>query len=288
MVTKICFVGLGNMGYSIAGWLSKKYQITVFNRSTQKAQNWLKEYSGAVAMTPAKAAQDADFVFICVGNDEDVRSVVTGKDGVLGVMKSGAVLVDHTTASAELAKELEQICKKKSLNFLDAPVSGGQVGAINGVLTIMVGGKPEVFEKTKEVMSCYGKKIELIGKTGSGQLAKMVNQICIAGLVQSLSEAINFGQKAGINIEKVIDVISKGAAQSWQMENRAKTMIEGKFDFGFALDWMVKDLSICFQEAKKNSVVLPITELVDKYYKQLQKKGKGRFDTSALIENLRQ
>ena len=288
-MAKVCFIGLGNMGYPMAGWLAKKkHQVTVYNRTSQKAKKWLKNYTGKIEKTPALAAKDADFVISCVGNDDDVRSVILAKDGALSTIKEKAILIDHTTASANLAKELEQLCLKKKVGFLDAPVSGGQLGAEKGILTTMVGGRKATFKKSQKIMECYSQKIALMGPAGHGQLTKMINQICIAGLVQALSEAINFGDKAGVNLKKAIQVIAKGAAQSWQLENRSKTMIEGNFDFGFALDWMRKDLAICFAEAKKHSANLPITKQVDKLYKQLQENGKGRWDTSALIENLRQ
>lgn len=288
MSKQVCFVGLGNMGFPMAGWLSQKgYQTTVYNRTFSKTQNWCQDYQGQGAKTPALAAKDADFVMLCVGNDQDVLSVVEGAQGVLVGMKKGAILVDHTTTSADLAKKLGELCQKSGIGFLDAPVSGGQAGAKNGKLTVMVGGTEADFQKAEPVMNSYAQKVVLMGAIGQGQLTKMMNQICIAGLVQALAEAIYFGEKKGVNVEKAMEVLSKGAAQSWQMENRHKTMLQDKFDFGFAVDWMRKDLGFCLQEAKKNNINLPVTELVNSYYKLLQKDGKGRWDTSSLIENLR-
>ncbi len=264
------------------------YEVTVFNRTAEKSQLWLKKHSGEAKDTPAIAAKDADFVMLCVGNDDDVLSVVGGETGVLNAMKEGSLLIDHTTASAKLAQQLEKNCQEKNIDFLDAPVSGGQLGAEKGILTIMVGGNETAFNKAKPCFQCYSQKAELIGPAGHGQLAKMVNQICIAGLLQGLSEAIYFGEKSGINIKKIMSTINKGAASSWQMENRADTMIEGKFDFGFALKWMRKDLAICLNEAQEKNIALPVTSLVDKYYALLEEDGKQKWDTSALIENLRQ
>ena len=287
MNQKTCFIGLGNMGFPMAGWLvQKNYHTTVYNRTSFKAEEWCKKYKGNLASTPALAARNADFVMLCVGNDDDVLSIIKGPNGVLAGMKKGSILIDHTTTSFKLAKKLANLCQKNGVHFLDAPVSGGQVGAKEGKLTIMIGGEKKIFNKAKKIMASYAKKITLMGEVGQGQLTKMVNQICIAGLIQSLSEAIYFGKKMGVDVNKAIKVISKGAAQSWQMENRAKTMIDKKFDFGFALDWMRKDLSFCLEEAKKNDIPLPVTKLVDSYYKLLQEDGKGRWDTSALIENL--
>lgn len=289
MSEKVCFVGLGNMGFPMAGWLSQNnYPITVYNRTASKASAWCRKYQGSSANTPALAAKDADFVLLCVGNDKDVLSVVEQPSGVLAGIKKGATLIDHTTTSADLTTKLVSLCQEKGVYFLDAPVSGGQAGAENGKLTIMVGGEHEVFQKAEPVMKSYGQKVVLMGKSGQGQLTKMVNQICIAGLLQALSEAIYFGEQKGVDLAKAMQVLSKGAAQSWQMENRAQTMIQGKFDFGFALNWMRKDLAFCLSEAKKSGIVLPVTELVDSYYELLQKKGKGYFDTSGLIENLRE
>jgi len=288
MIYKVSFIGLGIMGYPMAGYISKAgHNVTVFNRTTSKADKWLKEYKGSKAETPAKAADGADFVFTCVGNDNDLKEVTFGDSGIFKSIKKGSVYIDNTTASATIAKEFYEYSMKNSFGFLDAPVSGGQAGAENGALTVMIGGDQESFDKAKDVIDCYSKKMKLLGKAGNGQLAKMVNQICIAGLVQGLSEGINFGIKAGLNMEDVIEVISKGAAQSWQMDNRYKTMIDDKFEFGFAVDWMRKDLKIALGEAKKNNSLLPITEIVDQYYGDVQKLGGNRWDTTSLIRRLR-
>jgi 3-hydroxyisobutyrate dehydrogenase-like beta-hydroxyacid dehydrogenase len=282
------FLGLGVMGGPMAGHLAKAgHQVTVWNRTGSKADAWAKEHGGKAAGTAREAAAGADIVFMCLGNDDDVRSVVYGEDGALAGMAKGAVLVDHTTASADLARELNQACNKAGCSFLDAPVSGGQAGAVNGVLTIMVGGETETFQKAEPGMKAYGRTVTHMGPAGAGQLTKMVNQICIAGLVQALGEALNFAQKAGLDTDKVLATISKGAAQSWQMENRWKTMTENKFNFGFAVDWMRKDLGICLEEAKRNGAPLPVTALVDQFYRMVQMKGGNRFDTSSLIVNLR-
>jgi 3-hydroxyisobutyrate dehydrogenase-like beta-hydroxyacid dehydrogenase len=282
------FLGLGVMGGPMAGHLAKAgHQVTVWNRTGSKADAWAKEHGGKAAGTAREAAAGADIVFMCLGNDDDVRSVVYGEDGALAGMAKGAVLVDHTTASADLARELNQACNKAGCSFLDAPVSGGQAGAVNGVLTIMVGGETETFQKAEPGMKAYGRTVTHMGPAGAGQLTKMVNQICIAGLVQALGEALNFAQKAGLDTDKVLATISKGAAQSWQMENRWNTMTENKFDFGFAVDWMRKDLGICLEEAKRNGAPLPVTALVDQFYRMVQMKGGNRFDTSSLIVNLR-
>lgn len=284
---KVAFVGLGVMGFPMAGHLATAgYDVVVYNRSAEKRDAWTEKHDGAAADTPAKAAQDCDFVFACVGNDEDVRSVVYGSNGIFAGMKSGAVLVDHTTASATLARELAGAAGDKGFGFLDAPVSGGQAGAENGVLTIMVGGDEETFAKAEPVMDSYARAITLMGEAGSGQLAKMVNQICIAGLLQGLSEGMNFAAKAGLDPKKLVDTISKGAAGSWQMENRALTMVEGKFDFGFAVDWMRKDLGIVLEEAQNNKARLPATALIDQFYAHVQQRGGGRWDTSSLIHLL--
>lgn len=281
---KLSFIGLGVMGYPMAGHLQNAgHQVCVYNRTAAKADAWVKEYGGTAALTPARACENAQIVFICVGNDDDVRSVTLTKDGVLNGMADGTILVDHTTTSAILARELGDACTAKNICFLDAPVSGGQAGAENGALTIMIGGNEKTYSTVEPVLNCYGKKTKLLGPVGSGQLAKMVNQICIAGVVQGLSEAINFAQKSGLNAEDVIDVISKGAAQSWQMENRSSTMIKNEFEFGFALDWMRKDLGFTIDEANKNNIALPVTKMVDGYYKEIQENGGGRWDTSALI-----
>ena len=281
---RLAFIGLGVMGFPMAGHLQKKgYQVTVYNRSEAKALAWVAEYGGAAAYTPALAAQNADVVMLCVGNDQDVRSVVYGEKGVLATMKAGAVLVDHTTASADLARELATACLNKNIGFLDAPVSGGQAGAQNGALTIMAGGSELDFAKAEPVLQSYARSCQLLGDAGSGQLAKMVNQICIAGVVQGLAEALHFANKAGLDGKAVLDVISKGAAQSWQMENRGYTMVDGKFDFGFAVDWMRKDLGITLDEARRNGAQLPVTALVDQFYAEVQSQGGGRMDTSSLI-----
>jgi 3-hydroxyisobutyrate dehydrogenase len=288
MSCNVAFIGLGVMGYPMAGFISKAgHNVTVYNRTTSKADKWLSEFKGSKAETPAKAAKEADFVFTCVGNDDDLSEVAIGKDGIYNTIKKGAIHIDNTTASAEIAKKLYKSSKAHGWGFLDAPVSGGQAGAENGALTVMVGGDQADFDKAKSIIECYSKKMKLLGKAGNGQLSKMVNQICIAGLVQGLSEGINFGIKAGLNMEEVIEVISKGAAQSWQMENRFKTMIDDKFDFGFAVDWMRKDLKIAMDEAKNNGSLLPVTELVDKFYAEVQEMGGKRWDTSSLIKRFR-
>ena len=288
MSCNVAFIGLGVMGYPMAGYISKGgHNVTVYNRTGAKADKWLKDFKGKKADTPKDAAKDADYVFTCVGNDNDLREVTFGENGIFKSIKKGSVYIDNTTASATIAREIYSHAKKNGFGFLDAPVSGGQAGAENGALTVMVGGDQEDFDKALDKIDCYSKKVKLLGKSGSGQLAKMVNQICIAGLVQGLSEAINFGQKAGLNMEDVIEVISKGAAQSWQMENRYKTMLEDKFDFGFAVDWMRKDLKIAMEEAKNNGSLLPITEIIDKYYAEVQDMGGKRWDTSSLIKRFR-
>ena len=284
MSHKVAFIGLGVMGFPMAGYISKAgHDVTVYNRTSAKADKWVGTYKGKAASTPADAAKDADFVFTCVGNDNDLREVTTGLDGAFQNVKKGAVFIDNTTASAQVARELFNIATDKGFGFLDAPVSGGQAGAENGALTVMVGGQQSDYEKAEPIIDCYSKKIKLLGSAGSGQLAKMVNQICIAGLVQALSEGLRFGQNAGLNVEDVVEVISKGAAQSWQMENRFKTMLDDKFDYGFAVDWMRKDLGIAMEEAKANGSKLPVTEIVDQYYSEVQKNGGNRFDTSSLI-----
>ena len=283
-VKNVSFVGLGVMGYPMAGHLQKNgYNVTVFNRTESKAKKWVEEYGGQMGKTPNEASLNAEIVFMCVGRDEDIIEVMEGDNGILSSAKEGFIIVDHTTASAEIARTYFAKLQKRNVAFLDAPISGGQAGAENGALSIMIGGEENDFEVVKPVLQSYGKAIELIGPSGSGQIAKMINQICIAGLVQGLSEAMAFGKKAKVDMEKVLSVISKGAAQSWQMENRYRTMIDGKFDYGFAVDWMRKDLSICFNEAKKNGASLPITEIVDKYYEEVQKNGGNRLDTSSLM-----
>ena len=287
MTCNVAFIGLGVMGYPMAGYISKAgHNVTVFNRTKSKAEKWIKEYKGKMAETPAEAAKDAEYIFTCVGNDNDLREVTFGDNGVFKTIKKGSVYIDNTTASATIAREIYEYAKKNGFGSLDAPVSGGQAGAENGALTVMIGGDQADFDKAQDKIDCYSKKMKLLGGPGNGQLAKMVNQICIAGLVQGLSEAINFGMKAGLNMEDVIEVISKGAAQSWQMENRYKTMIDDKFDFGFAVDWMRKDLKIAMEEAKNNGSMLPITEVVDKYYGEVQEMGGNRWDTSSLIKRL--
>ena len=282
---RVAWIGLGVMGYPMAGHLVTRggLQVTVYNRTASKAAKWVEAFKGPSAATPAAAARDADFVFACVGNDDDLRQVTTGPDGVFQSMKPGAVFIDHTTASALVARELHAAAKAKGLGFVDAPVSGGQAGAENGVLTVMCGGDQEDYAKAEPLIAHFSRMCKLLGPAGSGQLAKMVNQIAIAGLVQGLAEAVNFGMKAGLPMEDVIEVISKGAAGSWQMENRHKTMIAGKFDFGFAADWMRKDLGICLDESRRNGAPLPVTALVDQFYAEVQKLGGGRWDTSSLI-----
>lgn len=276
------------MGYPMAGHLARKggHDLTVFNRTTAKAEKWVAEYGGKAAPTPRAAAEGADFVFSCVGNDDDLRSVTIGSGGAFEGMKKGAIYIDNTTASAIVARELDAAAKARGFGSLDAPVSGGQAGAENGQLTVMVGGEPDTFERAKPVISCYAKMVGLMGPAGSGQLTKMVNQLCIAGLVQGLAEGIHFAKKAGLDVEQVIGVISKGAAQSWQMENRYKTMSAGKFDFGFAVDWMRKDLAITLQEARRNGAKLPIAALIDQFYSEVQAMGGRRWDTSSLIARL--
>ena len=283
------FLGLGVMGYPMAGHLvAAGHTVTVYNRTTAKAERWVAEHGGEMATTPAAAAEGAEYVFLCVGDDPDVLTVTTGADGVLETMGEGAVLVDHTTASAVIARNVHAAAAAQGVGFVDAPISGGQAGAENGVLTVMCGGDQADFDRVAPVIDAYSRACNLLGGPGSGQLTKMVNQICIAGLVQGLSEGINFAQRAGLDVGGVVDTISKGAAGSWQMENRAQTMADGVFDYGFALDWMRKDLRICFEEAAANGSVLPVTEIVDGYYEQLQELGLGRWDTSTLIHLLRQ
>lgn len=285
--TKVAFIGLGVMGFPMAGHLARAgHDVTVYNRTAAKSASWVAEFGGRSAPTPAQAAEGADIVFCCVGNDNDLRSVTTGTDGAFHAMKKGAVFVDHTTASADVARELAAAAGDAQFSFIDAPVSGGQAGAVGGVLTVMCGGEQAVFDKIKPVASHFARAVTLLGEHGAGQLAKMVNQICIAGLVQGLSEAIAFGQRANLDMNAVLDVISKGAAQSWQMENRGKTMVEGKFDFGFAVDWMRKDLGLVLDEAKRNGALLPVTAVVDQFYAEVQQNGGQRWDTSSLITRL--
>jgi len=286
-MAKVAFIGLGVMGYPMAGHLAGAgHDVTVYNRSSAKAKKWTKQFKGKSAATPAGAAKNADFVFCCVGNDDDLRSVTIGKTGAFEAMQKGAIFVDNTTASAEVARELAKHARKGGFGFLDAPVSGGQAGAENGALTVMVGGAKGTFNKAKPIIEAYAKMVGLMGPVGAGQLTKMVNQICIAGLVQGLSEGIHFAQKAGLDVEAVVDVISKGAAGSWQMENRHKTMNAGKYNHGFAVDWMRKDLAICLEEAENNGAGLPGTALIDQYYGDVQKMGGNRWDTSSLLARL--
>ena len=285
---RVAFLGLGVMGYPMAGHLARAgHQVTVYNRTAAKAAAWVAEYGGASAPTPAQAAQGVDIVFACVGNDDDLRSVTVGEQGAFAGMKPGALFVDHTTASASGARELYATAQARGLHFVDAPVSGGQAGAVNGALTVMCGGDEAAFNTMKPVAMAYSKAVTLVGASGAGQLAKMVNQTAIAGLVQGLSEAIAFGLRAGLDMKLVLDVIGKGAAQSWQMDNRGKTMADDKFEFGFAVDWMRKDLGLVLDEAKRNGALLPVTALVDQFYADVQKMGGGRWDTSSLIRRLR-
>jgi len=288
-MAKVAFIGLGVMGFPMAGHLAREgHEVCVYNRSPAKAQLWQDEFAGETAPTPRAAAQDAEFVMTCVGNDDDLRSVVLGADGAFAGMAPGAVLVDHTTASANVARELAVIAAERELGFLDAPVSGGQAGAENGMLTVMVGGEESFYKRAEPVIDAYAKMIKLMGPVGSGQLTKMVNQICIGGLVQGLAEALHFAQCAGLDGHAAMEVISKGAAQSWQLENRHQSMLAGKFDFGFAVDWMRKDLSILLEEARRNGAQLPVTALVDQFYSDVQAMGGGRWDTSSLIARLKQ
>jgi 3-hydroxyisobutyrate dehydrogenase len=287
-MANVAFLGLGVMGYPMAGHLKNKggHDVTVYNRTIAKAEKWVTEHGGTLAKTSAEAAKGKDFVFACVGNDDDLRQVTIGNDGAFAAMGKGAIFVDHTTASAEVARELYEAAKLGGFDFLDAPVSGGQAGAENGALTVMIGGAQAVYDRAKPVIDAYAKMTGLMGPAGSGQLTKMVNQICIAGLVQGLAEGIHFGKRAELDIEKVVEVISKGAAGSWQMENRHKTMNAGKFDFGFAIDWMRKDLGICLEEARRNGAKLPVTALVDQFYGDVQAMGGNRWDTSSLMARL--
>lgn len=284
---RIAFLGLGVMGYPTAGHLANAgHEVTVYNRTTAKAEQWLEQYPGSLAKTPAEAAHDADVVLACVGKDDHLRELLLGDQGAFAVMKPGSLFIDHTTASAEIARELDQVARERGFAFLDAPVSGGQVGAENGALSIMVGGDAEDFERALPVLLVYGKSVQLMGPVGSGQLTKMVNQICVAGLIQSLAEGLHFAQAAGLDSEAVMSVLSKGAAQSWQMENRHQTMLKGDYDFGFAVDWMRKDLDIAMREAQSNGVELPVTSLVDQFYGDVQAMGGGRWDTSSLLARL--
>jgi 3-hydroxyisobutyrate dehydrogenase len=287
-MARVAFIGLGVMGYPMAGHLKAKggHDVTVYNRTAAKAEKWVAQHGGKRAATPRDAAEGQDFVMACVGNDVDLREVALEKDGAFAGMKKGAVFIDHTTASAEIARELYTDAKKRSFDFVDAPVSGGQAGAENGALTVMCGGDEVPFSRAQPVIAAYAKACNLLGPTGSGQLAKMVNQICIAGLIEGLAEGLHFAKRSGLDIEQLIATISKGAAQSWQMENRYQTMVAGKFDFGFAVDWMRKDLGICLAEARRNGAHLPITALVDQFYSEIQKMGGKRWDTSSLIARL--
>ena len=286
--TKVAFIGLGVMGLPMAGHLATAgHDVTVYNRNTQKAQAWVKEFGGRACATPREAAQGAQIVFACVGNDDDLRSIVLGADGAFAGMSAGATFVDHTTASALVARELSALAKQKSLRFIDAPVSGGQAGAVNGMLTVMCGGDAAEFDAVKNVIAVMARAVTLVGPPGAGQLAKMVNQICIAGLVQGLSEGIAFGQAAGLDMKQVIEVIGKGAAQSWQMDNRGATMVDDKFEFGFAVDWMRKDLGLVMDECNRNGARVPSIALIDQFYADVQKMGGGRWDTSSLIKRLR-
>jgi 3-hydroxyisobutyrate dehydrogenase len=288
MTSKVAFIGLGVMGYPMAGHLAAAgHEVTVFNRTQAKAERWTREHKGSLAATPAEAARNADAVFACVGNDDHVREVTLGPDGAFQTLKKGAVFIDHTTASAAIARELDRAAAERGLGFLDAPVSGGQAGAENGALTVMVGGNAEAFAKAEPLIQNFARFVRLLGPAGSGQLAKMVNQICIAGVVEGLAEGLHFAEQAGLDSAAVVDVISKGAAQSWQMDNRAATMIEDRFDFGFAVDWMRKDLGIALDEARRNGAHLPLTALVDQFYGEVQAIGGKRWDTSSLIARLR-
>ena len=282
------FLGLGTMGYPMAAHLKSRggHAVTVYNRTSAKAQKWVGEHGPDMAATPFEAAKDKDFVFACVGNDDDLRAVTIGENGAFASMKGGSIFIDHSTASAEVARELAAIAAERGFHFLDAPVSGGQAGAENGVLTVMVGGEQSAYDAAKPVIDSFARMTGLMGPSGAGQLTKMVNQICIAGLVQGLAEGVHFGKRAGLDIEKVVEVISKGAAGSWQMENRHKTMNVGKFDFGFAIDWMRKDLGICLEEARRNGAKLPVTALVDQFYSDVQAMGGNRWDTSSLLARL--
>ncbi|MEJ8474104.1 NAD(P)-dependent oxidoreductase [Roseibium algae] len=287
-MAKVAFIGLGVMGYPMAGYLKTKggHDVTVYNRTTAKAEKWANEYGGSFAKTPKEAAEGCDFVFACVGNDDDLRSVMTGENGAFHGLKDGAIVVDNTTASAEVARELNAAAKAKGCGFIDAPVSGGQAGAENGALTVMCGGDAATFEKAQPVIECFAKFVGLMGESGAGQLTKMCNQICIAGLVQGLSEAIHFAKKADLDVPAVISAIKGGAAQSWQMENRWETMLTGKFDYGFAVDWMRKDLGICLKTANDTGARLPVTALVDQFYSEVQAMGGNRWDTSSLVARL--
>ena len=285
---RLAFIGLGVMGYPMAGWLSRNgHQVTVYNRTNTVAERWIADFTGQLALSPAIATRNADIVFVCVGNDNDVNEVMLGERGIMAGVASGTIIVDHTTTSAKLARQLAIEIQGVGSQFIDAPVSGGQQGAENGQLTVMCGGQAESFAKVKPIIECYAKSVQLMGDSGSGQLCKMVNQICIAGLVQGLAEGLNFAERAGLDTHQVIDVISQGAAQSWQMENRYKTMLAGDYEHGFAVQWMRKDLAFALQEARSNGAQLPVTELVDQYYEQIEAMGGGRYDTSSLLFRLK-
>jgi 3-hydroxyisobutyrate dehydrogenase len=287
IMAKVAFLGLGVMGYPMARHLAAKgHEVTVYNRTSAKAERWVSENGGRHAPTPRAAAEGQEIVFACVGNDDDLRQVTIAPDGAFGAMRAGSIFVDHTTASAEVARELDGAARAAGFGFIDAPVSGGQAGAENGVLTVMCGGEAGAYAQAEPIIMSYARASRLLGPTGAGQLAKMMNQICIAGLVQGLAEAVAFGRRAGLDVPSVLDVISKGAAGSWQMENRGKTMVEGKYDFGFAVDWMRKDLSICLAEARRNGSLLPVTAVVDQFYAEVQRMGGGRWDTSSLLARL--
>ncbi|WP_339900039.1 NAD(P)-dependent oxidoreductase [Paraglaciecola polaris] len=287
MTINVAFIGLGVMGFPMAGHLANAgHNVTVYNRTQSKAQSWMTSYQGEMAQTPGSAVKNADIIFICVGNDDDLRSVILGERGILACAKNGAIIVDHTTASANVARELAELCQVKEIDFLDAPISGGQAGAEKGQLTVMLGGQQASYVRVQPIIDAYAKFSQLLGPVGSGQLAKMMNQICIAGVVQGLAEALHFGQNAGLDCSAVIDVISQGAAQSWQMENRSSTMLKGQYDFGFAVDWMRKDLGIALDEARKNGSTLALTALVDQFYADVQRQGGNRFDTSSLLARL--
>lgn len=287
-MARIAFIGLGAMGYPMAGHLANEgHTVTVYNRTQATAEQWLKEYSGRLAQTPAQAALDAEFVMCCVGNDDDLRSVTLGVDGAFSAMPAGSVFIDHTTASAQVAKQLAAEAAQRGFAFLDAPVSGGQLGAQNGVLTIMVGGEAGVYQRAVPILQCYARMQRLMGEVGSGQLTKMVNQICVGGLLQGLAEALHFAQSAGLDADAAMQVISKGAAQSWQLDNRYKTMLAGEFDFGFAVEWMRKDYAIVLEEARCNGASLPVTALVDQFYADIEAMGGARWDTSSLIARLK-
>lgn len=286
-IHKVAFIGLGVMGYPMAGHLARcGHQVCVYNRTTAKAQKWVAQHTGTLANSPAKAAKDAEFVFACVGNDDDLRSVTTGSGGAFAAMKKEAIFIDHTTASAHIARELHASAQAQGFSFLDAPVSGGQAGAESGILTVMVGGEPDSFARTKPLLDCFAHSVMRMGDCGAGQLTKMVNQICVAGAVQGLAEGVAFAVNAGLDAHQVFAVISKGAAQSWQMVNRAETMVDNQFDFGFAVDWMRKDLELCLQEAARNGSDLPISKIIDQYYSEVQANGGGRYDTSSLVTRL--